>query len=78
MLTCNADELYSRYSYQVKLRDTGIYGFLLPRSQIIPTGEEMLNALKYFGDFLLGNNGIESISKARERTSHDKDRVDLK
>ncbi|EAA27505.1 hypothetical protein GE21DRAFT_8032 [Neurospora crassa] len=71
-------ELYSRYSYQVKLRDTGIYGFLLPRSQIIPTGEEMLNALKYFGDFLLGNNGIESISKAKERTSHDKDRVDLK
>lgn len=38
----------------------------------------MLNALKYFGDFLLGNNGIESISKANDRTSHDKGRVDLK
>jgi len=25
----------------------------------VPTGEEMLNALKYFGDYLLGNNGIE-------------------
>ncbi|CCC13248.1 unnamed protein product [Sordaria macrospora k-hell] len=71
-------ELHSRYSYQVKLRDTGSYGFLLPRSHIIPTGEEMLNALKYFGDFLLGNNGIESISKANDRTSHDKGRVDLK
>ncbi|KAK3398988.1 hypothetical protein B0T20DRAFT_435749 [Sordaria brevicollis] len=69
-------ELHSRYSYQVKLRDTGSYGFLLPRSQIIPTGEEMLNALKYFGDFLLGNNGIESISKPK--WSHDKGKVDLK
>ncbi|KAL2211924.1 hypothetical protein CC79DRAFT_1340035 [Sarocladium strictum] len=52
-------ELGARYSYQIKLRDTGSYGFLLPKEQIIPTGEEMLNALKYFGDFLLGNNGIE-------------------
>ncbi|KAJ4401898.1 putative metallocarboxypeptidase ecm14 [Neurospora sp. IMI 360204] len=68
-------EFHSRYSYQVKLRDTGSYGFLLPRSQIIPTGEEMLNALKYFGDFLLGNNGIESISKSEDRT---KGRVELK
>ncbi|KAK0392138.1 hypothetical protein NLU13_1636 [Sarocladium strictum] len=52
-------ELGARYSYQIKLRDTGSYGFLLPKEHIIPTGEEMLNALKYFGDFLLGNNGIE-------------------
>lgn len=73
-------ELHSRYSYQVKLRDTGSYGFLLPKSQIIPTGEEMLNTLKYFGDFLLGNNGIESISKSKDDdlTWHDKSRVDLK
>lgn len=78
MLTCDTDELHSRYSYQVKLRDTGSYGFLLPRSQIIPTGEEMLNALKYFGDFLLGNNGIESIAKSEDRTTHDKGRVELK
>ncbi|KAK0626661.1 hypothetical protein B0T14DRAFT_421777 [Immersiella caudata] len=53
-------ELKARYSYQVKLRDTGSYGFLLPKEQIVPTGEEMLSALKYFGDYLLGNNGIES------------------
>ncbi|KAK1760745.1 hypothetical protein QBC47DRAFT_368099 [Echria macrotheca] len=52
-------ELKARYSYQVKLRDTGSYGFLLPKEHIVPTGEEMLNALKYFGDYLLGNNGIE-------------------
>ncbi|KAK0720490.1 hypothetical protein B0H67DRAFT_552657 [Lasiosphaeris hirsuta] len=55
-------ELHAKYSYQVKLRDTGSYGFLLPSEQIVPAGEEMLNALKYFGDYLLGNNGIEKYS----------------
>jgi extracellular matrix protein 14 len=52
-------EMHVRYSYQIKLRDTGSYGFLLPSDQIVPTGEETFNALKYFGDFLLGNKGIE-------------------
>ncbi|KAK4679565.1 putative metallocarboxypeptidase ecm14 [Podospora pseudoanserina] len=52
-------EIGAKYSYQIKLRDTGSYGFLLPADHIVPTGEEVLNALKYFGDFLLGNNGIE-------------------
>ena len=28
------------YSYGMELRDTGMYGFLLPPDQIIPTGEE--------------------------------------
>ncbi|KAL1842513.1 hypothetical protein VTJ49DRAFT_5119 [Mycothermus thermophilus] len=51
--------LKTRYSYQIKVRDTGSYGFLLPSDQIVPTGEEMLSAFKYLGDFLLGNNGIE-------------------
>lgn len=53
-------EMGVRYSYQIKLRDTGSYGFLLPKDNIIPTGEEAFNAVKYFGDFLLGNKGIES------------------
>lgn len=53
------DELQARYSYQIRLRDTGSYGFLLPSEHIVPTGEETLNALKYLGDYLLGNNGIE-------------------
>jgi len=53
-------ELNVRYSYQIKLRDTGSYGFLLPSENIIPTGEEAYNAIKYFGDFLLGNKGIET------------------
>ncbi|KAI1391289.1 uncharacterized protein F4822DRAFT_396231 [Hypoxylon trugodes] len=53
-------EFGARYSYQIKLRDTGSYGFLLPREYIIPTGEELYQAMKYFGDYLLGNNGHES------------------
>ncbi len=53
------DELQARYSYQIKLRDTGSYGFLLPSDNIVSTGEETLNALKYLADYLLGNNGIE-------------------
>jgi extracellular matrix protein 14 len=53
-------EMRVRYSYQIKLRDTGSYGFLLPKENIIPTGDEAFNAVKYFGDFLLGNKGIES------------------
>jgi len=60
------DELHAKFSYQVKLRDTGSYGFLLPKEHIVPSGEEMLNALKYFGDFLLGNNGIEKLSFQNE------------
>ena len=50
------DYVYSHhhvpYAYQVKLRDTGSYGFLLPRENILPTGAESLGLLKYFGKFL--------------------------
>ncbi|CAO2651659.1 Nn.00g042290.m01.CDS01 [Neocucurbitaria sp. VM-36] len=51
-------ELKVRYSYQVKLRDTGSYGFLLPKENIVPTGEEMLDAVLYFGRFMLGEVGM--------------------
>lgn len=34
--------------YTIELRDTGRYGFQLPPDQIIPTGEEMVLAAKYF------------------------------
>ncbi|CAJ2507982.1 Uu.00g091680.m01.CDS01 [Anthostomella pinea] len=53
-------DFHARHSYQIKLRDTGSYGFLLPSDEIIPTGEEVFQAMKYFGDYLLGNNGHES------------------
>lgn len=52
-------ELFIRYAYQIKLRDTGTYGFLLPKSAIVPTGQETYNAIVGLGRFLLGNKGIE-------------------
>lgn len=55
-------EMRVKYSYQIKLRDTGSYGFLLPSENIVPTGEEAFNALKYFGDFLLSNKGRETLA----------------
>ncbi|CAH1402678.1 unnamed protein product [Nezara viridula] len=35
-----------KYSYTFELRDTGKHGFLLPASQIIPTGKEFFEAIK--------------------------------
>jgi extracellular matrix protein 14 len=52
----------AHFSYQVKLRDTGSYGFLLPPENIVPTGEEMYAAMRYFADYLLGNNGREKLA----------------
>lgn len=54
------------YAYQIKLRDTGNYGFLLPADHIVPTGEEALAAVKYLGSWLLGNRGIESDDEEKE------------
>ncbi|KAH8719288.1 hypothetical protein GQ44DRAFT_712510 [Phaeosphaeriaceae sp. PMI808] len=51
-------QLHVKYSYQIKLRDTGSYGFLLPKESIVPTGEEVLDAVLYFGRFMLGQIGL--------------------
>ena len=55
-----------QYSYQLKLRDTGSYGFLLPKENIIPTGQEAFEALSYLAKFLLSNRGIEEPREAEE------------
>lgn len=62
-------EMRAHFSYQIKLRDTGSYGFLLPREYIVPTGEEVFHAMKYFGDYLLGNNGIERLNKEADEAA---------
>ena len=53
-------EMKVPYAYQIKLRDTGSYGFLLPAKNIVPTGKEAFRAIEYFGQFMLGNKGIEN------------------
>lgn len=56
----SADYWYSNsstvfFSFAVELRDTGRYGFLLPPTQIIPSGIETLAAAVAMGDHLLEN-----------------------
>lgn len=62
-------ELKVRYAYQLKLRDTGSYGFLLPSEDIVPVGREAFAAVKYFADFLSGNKGIERGVRTEESGS---------
>ncbi|KAF7547828.1 hypothetical protein G7Z17_g7466 [Cylindrodendrum hubeiense] len=69
-------EMRAHFSYQIKLRDTGSYGFLLPKEHIIPTGEEIFNAMKYYGDYLLGNNGIEEYPEKDQDDVHTSDEDD--
>ncbi|KAF2836700.1 hypothetical protein M501DRAFT_996367 [Patellaria atrata CBS 101060] len=59
-------ELRVNYAYQIKLRDTGSYGFLLPKDNIIPTGKEMLHAVKYFGKYLAGEIGLADTASSEE------------
>jgi len=43
------------YPYGVELRDTGQFGFLLPASQIIPTGEEIWASVKAMVNYILAH-----------------------
>jgi len=51
-------EVKVQYAFQIKLRDTGSYGFLLPKEHIIPTGNEVLSAITFLGRFLRGEIGM--------------------
>ncbi|XP_046879706.1 carboxypeptidase B [Hypomesus transpacificus] len=50
-----AYDLGVKYSFTFELRDTGRYGFLLPVSQIAPTCEETMLAVKYITSYVQKN-----------------------
>jgi len=43
----------AHWAIQMKLRDTGSHGFLLPSHFILPVGKEIYSAVKYFCQFIL-------------------------
>lgn len=43
----------AHWAFQMKLRDTGSRGFLLPSEFISPVGKEIYSAVKYFCEFIL-------------------------
>ena len=56
-----------RYSYLIELRDTGVYGFLLPVEEAIPTAEEAWAGVKVVVK--------ETIAHAQQRSLADADPV---
>ena len=68
-------ELSVKLSYQIKLRDTGSYGFLLPKTNIVPTGQESFNAVLNLARFLLGNTGIENQPSAEQEIDWDSEYI---
>jgi extracellular matrix protein 14 len=63
-------EMQVRYAFQIKLRDTGSYGFLLPKEHIVPTGKEVLEAALYLGRFLKSDLFFDAESTESTVDSH--------
>ncbi|KAK5069328.1 putative metallocarboxypeptidase ecm14 [Lithohypha guttulata] len=70
-------DLQVKYAFQVKLRDTGSYGFLLPKENILPTGVETFSALLGLGKWLLGNRGIEGYANLSDDEIWGKEEVTI-
>lgn len=60
-------ELRARWSYQIKLRDRGTYGFLLPPEHIVPSGKEIFDAMLYLGSFLTEVYGLSTSRPSQAR-----------
>ncbi|MBC7833532.1 MAG: hypothetical protein H7Y88_00340 [Phycisphaerales bacterium] len=49
-------------AWTFEVRDTGQFGFVLPASQIVPTGEEIYAGVKWVGDWFLDNQLFLTLS----------------
>jgi hypothetical protein len=45
-------------SYTIELRDTGMYGFILPKDNIKPMGREIWEAMRVFVDVSLESENV--------------------
>lgn len=52
-------DLGAKWSFAANLRDQGVYAFLLPPDQIVPTGQEMLAGLLDLARFIAQKERIE-------------------
>ena len=60
-----------KYSYQIKLRDTGSYGFLVPPDYIVPSGQEIFNAVMFLGRSLTSDDSVvNSVEPDRIKTAY--------
>ncbi|KAJ3346100.1 hypothetical protein HDU91_007138 [Kappamyces sp. JEL0680] len=49
------DALKIKFSNAIELRDTGNNGFVLPASQIVPSGQEIIQALTSYFNYMISN-----------------------